>query len=356
MSAPQSIKISSEFSRGFADWLARHRVGFVCSTYQTGHLLFIGVRANGQPVPSAAGFSRAMGLAAFPQRVYVGTATEIWRLENALRPDEIESDMFDRLYVPRNAQITGDVDIHELGVEPGGRIIFANTRYSCLATLSPTHAFKPIWKPSFISRLAPEDRCHLNGLAMENGKPRYVTACSTGDSLESWRGRKDGGVVIDVETDAIVADGLSLPHSPRVVGDALYLIESGRGAFIRIDRRTGKREDIAFCPGFARGLAFVGRYAVLTVSRPRSHTAGSPLSEGMDARGASPRCGLLIVDLTNGDIVEWLWLGGDVTELFDVAAIANVRCPRGLGPAAAELAEVVRAEGMEGQVVEESSG
>ena len=221
MSVPQSIKISSEFSRGFADWLARHRVGLVCSTYQTGHLLFIGVRADGLPVPSAAGFSRAMGLAAFPQRVYVGTATEIWRLENALRADEIESDMFDRLYVPRNAQITGDVDIHELGVEPGGRIIFANTRYSCLATLSPTHAFKPIWKPGFISRLAPEDRCHLNGLAMENGKPRYVTACSTGDSLESWRGRKEGGVVIDVETDAIVAEGFSLPHSPRVVGDTL---------------------------------------------------------------------------------------------------------------------------------------
>ena len=121
MSVPQSIKISSEFSRGFADWLARHRVGLVCSTYQTGHLLFMGVRADGRPVPSAAGFSRAIGIAAFPQRVYVGTATEIWRLENALRPDEIESDMFDRLYVPRNAQITGDVDIHELGVEPGSR-------------------------------------------------------------------------------------------------------------------------------------------------------------------------------------------------------------------------------------------
>jgi Domain of unknown function (DUF4915) len=92
MSVPQSIKISSEFSRGFADFLARHRVGLVCSTYQTGHLLFVGVRADGRPVPSAASFSRAMGLAAFPQRVYVGTATEVWRLENALRSDEIEGD------------------------------------------------------------------------------------------------------------------------------------------------------------------------------------------------------------------------------------------------------------------------
>ena len=290
-----------------------------------------------------------MGLVAFSQRLYVGTKAEIWRLENFLRADELESDLFDRLYVPRNAQITGDINIHELGVEPNGRVLFINTRYSCLATTSPTHAFKPLWKPKFISRLAPEDRCHLNGLAMENGKVRYITACSTGDSIESWRGgRRDAGVLIDIETDAIIAEGLSMPHSPRVKGEAIYLVDSGRGMLARIDRQSGKREDIAFCPGFARGLAFVDRYAIVTVSLPRSASFGAlEVAETMKARSASPWRGLLVIDLRNGDIVESLRMGGDVTELFDVAVIPNVRCPRALGPGSLEMNEVVRSEEFE---------
>jgi uncharacterized protein (TIGR03032 family) len=344
--AKPPVQVQTQFTRGFGEWLIHHRVGLVCSTYQTGHLLFVGVRPNGAPVPSAAAFSCAMGIAAFSQRVYVGTRREIWRLENVLGTRELDSGTFDRLYIPRNAQVTGDIDIHELAVDPDGRILFANTRYSCLATISPTRAFKPLWKPKFISRLAPEDRCHLNGLAMENGRPRYVTACSTGDAVESWRGRlRDGGVVIDIENDAVVAEGLSMPHSPRVWNDVLYVFEAGRGWLVRVDRDTGKREDVTFCPGFARGLAFVSHYAVATISLPRATVFDHlPLAEGMRARGASPWCGLLIIDLRNGDIAHWLRMRGDVTELFDVGVIVGIRCPRGLGPDATELADAVRGE------------
>jgi uncharacterized protein (TIGR03032 family) len=341
-----AIKVQTQFSGGFGDWLIRHRVGLVCSTYQTGHLLFMGARPDGRPVPSAAGFSRAMGIVAHPQRIYVGTKTEIWRLENILRADELDNEMFDRLYVPRNAQVTGDINIHEMGVEPNGRILFCNTRYSCLAAISQTHAFKPLWQPKFISRLAPEDRCHLNGLAMEGGRARYVTCCGTGDSVESWRGgRRDGGVLVDIESDVIVAEGLSMPHSPRVVGEAIYFIESGRGAIVRLDRKSGSKEDVTFCPGFARGLALVSHYAVLTISLPRSVSfSGLPLAQSMKARGAPAWRGLLIVDLRNGDIVEWLRLEGDVMELFDVGVISNARCPRGIGPYAPGLEETMRGE------------
>jgi uncharacterized protein (TIGR03032 family) len=253
-----------------------------------------------------------------------------------------------RVYAPRNAQVTGDLDIHEMGVEPGGRILFVNTRHSCLATVSPTHAFKPLWKPKFVSRLAPEDRCHLNGLAMEAGRARYVTCCGTGDSVESWRGgRRDGGVLIDIDDDAILAEGLSMPHSPRVAGAAVYLLESGRGALVRIDRASGRREDVTFCPGFARGLALVAHYAIITISLPRAAAfEGLPVAEAMTARGATPWRGLLIVDLRNGDIVEWLRLEGDVTELFDVGAIAQVRCPRGLGAGLEEFGQSDRGEEM----------
>ncbi len=341
-----SIRVQTEYSRGFGDWLIEQQVALVCSTYLTGYLLFIGVRADGMLVPSAAGFSHAMGLVADAQRIYLGTKNEIWRLENILKPDELANDMFDRFYAPRTSHMTGDINIHELGVNAGGDLLFVNTRHSCLATVSSTHAFRPLWKPKFISRLAPEDRCHLNGLAMENGRARYVTACSTGDILESWRGnQRDGGVLIDLETDAIVADGFSMPHSPRVWGDALYLLESGRGYLVRIDRHTGKREDMTFCPGFARGMAFVSHYAVVTVSLPRhANFGGLPLDATMKASRAAPRCGLLVIDLRNGDIVQWFRIRGEVKELFDVGVIASTRCPRGIGPHAPGLEEAMRGE------------
>jgi uncharacterized protein (TIGR03032 family) len=347
---PRQIRIQTQFSSGFGDWLIRERVGLAASTYQTGHLLFIGVAEEGRPVPSAAGFSQAMGIAATSQRLYVGAKTDIWRMDNFLRDDELDSDLFDRVFVPRVSYVTGDINIHEIAVEASGRLVFANSRFSCLATLSETQAFKPLWKPKFVSRLAPEDRCHLNGLALEDGRVRYVTCCSTGDSIESWRGprqQRDGGVLIDVESDAVIAEGLSMPHSPRAVGDAIYLIESGRGALVRIDRRTGRREDVVHCPGFARGLAFVGRYAVLTISLPRSASLEMfDLMQSLKARGASPWRGLLIVDLAKGDIVEWMRIEGDVMELFDVAVIPGVRGPKGLGPGDREMGEVVRGDSM----------
>jgi uncharacterized protein (TIGR03032 family) len=340
------FRVQTEFSRGLGDWLIDQQVGLVCSSYLTGYLLFIGVRANGMLVPSAASFTHAMGLVVDSQRIYLGTKNEIWRLENVLRSGELANDMFDRFYAPRRAELTGDINIHEMGVDADGNVLFINTRHSCLATISATHAFKPLWKPKFISRLAPEDRCHLNGLAMESGRARYVTACSTGDVLESWRdGRRDKGVVIDLESDEIIADGFSMPHSPRVWGDFLYVLESGRGYLVRIDRRSGKREDITFCPGFARGMAFVSHYAVVTVSLPRhANFGGLPIDAALKANGTEARCGLLVIDLRNGDIVQWFRFRGDITELFDVGVIPNVRCPRGIGPSAPGLEEVMRGE------------
>ena len=152
---------------------------------------------------------------------------------------------------------TGDIDAHELGVDAKDRLIFVNTKYSCLATLDPVHSFKPVWKPQFISKLAPEDRCHLNGLAMQSGAPRYVTAVSRCDVVDGWRERRhEGGILIDVENDRVVTEELSMPHSPRLNAGVLWVLDSGRGDLSRVDPKSGKREKVAFCPGFARGLSF----------------------------------------------------------------------------------------------------
>lgn len=330
-------------SRGFNAWMRSHDTSLAFTSYQTGQLFLVGSHPNGTVSFNQQNFQRAMGVCWMPGRLYLGSLFQLWRLENMLRPGEVANQAFDTVLVPRNAQTTGDVDIHEVGIDGEGRVVFVNTKYSCLCTLDLTHSFLPVWKPPFISKLAPEDRCHLNGLAMDKGKPRFVTAVSRSDILSGWRERRhEGGVLIEVETNRIVTDQLSMPHSPRVVGDTLYALDSGRGQIISIDPTSGAKTDIAFCPGFLRGLSIHDGHAIVTVSKPRNGTFnGLLLDSEMKGRDAEPWCGILVVNLASGGIVEWIRLEGHITELFDVAAMPGVRCPMSLGPATVEIQNAI---------------
>jgi uncharacterized protein (TIGR03032 family) len=309
-------------------------------------LFLVGRLPNGQVSFHQQNYVRAMGVHATPARLYVGSLFQIWRLENVLAPHERANENFDRLYVPRNAQTTGDVDVHELGVDRAGRVIFVNTKYSCLATLNVTHGFRPIWKPPFISRLAAEDRCHLNGLAMQDGTPAYVTAVSRSDMISGWRDRRhEGGVLIDVRDDRIVTDQLSMPHSPRAMPDGIYLLDSGRGMLARVDPKSGDRTDIAFLPGFLRGLAIHNGFAIATVSLPRDGAfSGLALQDELKKRDGEPWCGICIVDLRSGDLVEWIRLDGAIKELFDVSAIPEVVCPMALGVHSPDIQSLISFE------------
>ena len=149
------------------------------------------------------------------QTLWMSSLFQLWRFENALEPGQT-ADGYDRLYVPQIGYTTGDIDVHDVAVDSNGRVVFVNTLFGCLSTKSDTHSFRPLWKPPFISRLAAEDRCHLNGMAMKDGRPKWVSAVSQSDVNDGWRDRRrDGGCIIDVETNEIVVEGLSMPHSPR---------------------------------------------------------------------------------------------------------------------------------------------
>ncbi|HJZ55726.1 MAG TPA: TIGR03032 family protein, partial [Gemmataceae bacterium] len=179
-------------SRGFPDWLAEHRIGLACTTYQTGKLLLLGLRPDGQLAVFERTFNRCMGLWADGQTLWMSSLYQLWRFENALAPGHRYQD-HDRLYVPRVGYTTGDLDTHDIAVESGGRVVFVNTKFSCLATLHDRDSFTPLWRPPFVSRLAPEDRCHLNGLALEDGRARYATAVSRSDVADGWRERRRDG-------------------------------------------------------------------------------------------------------------------------------------------------------------------
>lgn len=340
------LKVEKSCSRGLAGWLAANRLSLAISSYQTGRVYLVGSDQHGRVSFFERIFERAMGIVGNAQRIYLGGLYQLWRFENVLRANEVIHGQFDKCYVPRNAQTIGDLDIHELGIRKNGKVVFVNTKYSCLAELSQTHSFKAVWKPPFISKLAPEDRCHLNGLAMVDGEPKYVTAVCRSDSVDGWRDRRrDGGVVIDVTTDEIVCEGLSMPHSPRWANGRLWLLNAGTGQLGWVDFATKKFVPLAFVPGFARGLSIHGNVAAVGLSKPRNQRfEGLQLDDELRQRDADPWCGVQIVSLANGDVLNWIRFEGDISEIFDISFLPNVRNPMMIGLRTSEIRDLITFE------------
>ena len=342
----QEPPLRASTSRHFLSWLHECGLSLAFTTYQTNRLFLVSLKPDGRLSIFERLFERPMGLHATAARLTMSTRYQIWHLDNALPGGETHEE-HDRLYVPRHAYTTGDLDVHDVAVDSEDRIIFANTLYSCLATVSEHYSFRPIWKPPFVSRLAPEDRCHLNGLAMADGRPAYATAVSRSDVAAGWRERRHtGGCVIDIEDDEIVTDTLSMPHSPRVYRDRLWLLNSGMGELGYVDRRSGRFEPIVFCPGYLRGLAFHRDWAIVGLSKQRRERtfSGLALDDRLRNKDTDARCGLWVIDLRTGNVSHWLELEGVVIELYDVVVISEVRHPTVLGFKSDEIQRLITIE------------
>lgn len=332
-------------SRQFTSWLGDMGVSLALTTYQSGKLILLGTnRATGRLAIFERTLERPMGVAVAGERMAVAGLYQIITFVDAMpQGAPVAEGGWDGCYVPQSASFTGDLDVHDMAFDAAGRLVFANTLFSCLATTSETHSFVPLWRPPFIDRLAAEDRCHLNGLAMRAGAAAHVTAVARSNVTDGWReGRRGGGVVLDVASGEVACTGLSMPHSPRWHRDTLYVLNSGAGQFGRVDLATGRFEPIAFCPGYLRGLAFIGGYALVGLSEPRENRtfAGLPLQEALAEQGAAPRCGVYVIDLASGDIVHWLRIEGVVNELYDVAVLPK-RTPSLIGFRSAEIRRVI---------------
>jgi uncharacterized protein (TIGR03032 family) len=305
--------------------LERAGISLLVSTYQSGRL--IALRNDNGAVNTHFRFlPRPMGIAVGPGRIAVGTQREIveYRNQPAVASKLEPAGRYDACYLARRRQVTGDVSIHDMAYDADGDLWLVNTRFSCLATLDAEHSFLPRWRPRFITALAAEDRCHLNGLAMVAGQPAFVTAFGATDDARGWRnGKADGGLVIDIASNEIVAAGLSMPHSPRWHGGRLWVLESGRGRVGFVDLASGKVETVSELPGFTRGLAFVGRYALVGLSQVRETVFdGLPLTRRDEPR----QCGVWIIDTTTGETVGFLRFDGTIREVFDVQVL-DARMP-----------------------------
>jgi uncharacterized protein (TIGR03032 family) len=327
-------------SSEFPNFLRGIDATLVVTTYQAGKL--IAFRAQEQRLSMLLrSFGKAMGLAVLDDRIAIGTDYQVWELRDSkelaakLKPPGAH----DACFIPRSCHVTGNIDIHEMawGKEPhaagqtaGPTLWIVNTMFSCLCTLDADFSFVPRWHPPFISELRRQDRCHLNGLAIVDGMPKYVTAFGETDSPEGWRpGKVNGGVIIDVESGETVARGFSMPHSPRVHDGRLWVLDSGRARLCTVDIQSGKIETVAKLPGYTRGLAFAGRFALVGLSkiREKSVFGGVPIAEQSEQR----KCGVWVIDTHTGSMVATLDFQDSVEELFDLQLLYGIHCPAIMG-------------------------
>ena len=327
--APEPEPIACGVSGDFPDWLAGHDGSLAVTTYQANKLALVGW--NGQVTALFRHFPRPMGLAATGGRLALAVRDQVWLFADSpdLAPNYAEPGAdpghHDTLFLPRVGYVTGPVDAHDLAWA-GDALWLVNTRFSCLAELSANHSFTPRWRPPFVTELAPEDRCHLNGLALVDGAPRYVTALGTTDTPQGWRAAKaHGGVLVDVVNNAVVLHTLSMPHSPRWHGGRLWFLNSGAGELCVADPPRPGYTVVAILPGFLRGLCFVDDYAVVGLSKLRASgaLAGLPIEK----RFPQLMCGMAVVDLRTGLTTGTLEFTGGCSELYEVQWLAGRRRP-----------------------------
>jgi uncharacterized protein (TIGR03032 family) len=328
--SPASVEFRYSQTESFAAVLRELGASLVITTYQANKLLVARATDDGLSMLVRT-FDRPMGLAVHGDRLALGTHDQVWQFRNAsdIARQVEPAGAHDACFVPRGSHVTGDIGVHELAWSRG-ELWVVNTRFSCLCTLDDAYSFVPRWRPPFITALAAEDRCHLNGLAVVDGRPTYVTALGESDAVNGWRANKPkGGCLMEVSSGEVVSRGMSMPHSPRWHDGRLWLLESGTGQLQMIDPVTGHRESVAQVPGFARGLALCGRYAFVGLSKIRATSAmdGVPLA----ARRDELKCGVAVVDLSAGRVCGMLEFQTAVEEIFDVQLLAGLRFPEVMG-------------------------
>jgi len=339
----QPHPLRSVYTSNFPAILNQLGVSLVISTYQAGKLII--ARADGDSLNTHfIGFNKPMGVALNPKtgEMAVGGAHTIWRYQNlpALArkldseetppppppgekypppvPPEIQR--YDAVFVPRQVHVSGDVDIHEMAYASDGQLWYLNTKFGSLCTLEGNSSFVPRWNPPFLSALQPEDRCHLNGLCMENGAPRFVTMLGQTDTPGGWRANKrSGGLLMDLTNNQVLLEGLSMPHSPRLYNGKFWILESGQGSLAQVDLNSRSWQTVTQLPGFTRGMDFAGPLAFIGLSQVRESAvfSGIPLVERLQER----ICGVWVVNIQTGEILAFLRFEEGVQEIFAVQVV-----------------------------------
>ncbi len=321
--APTPDPLRSVYTSSFGEILRATGLSLAVSTYQAGKVILVRWdETTGTVNTHFRAFAKPMGIAADAARLAVGGQNTVWHYRNmpAVAHKLEPAGKHDAAYLPRRVHVTGDIDIHEMAWAGDGQLWLVNTRFGCLCTLDADHSFYPRWRPPHLSALAPEDRCHLNGLAMLDGRPQFVTLLGETDTSGGWRANKaGGGLLMETPTNRVLLRGLSMPHSPRWYDRRLWLLESGQGSLALANVRGGTWRTVATLPGFTRGLSFYGPLAFIGLSQVRESAtfSGIPLVARLEER----TCGVWVVDIRDGRTVAFLRFEEGVQEIFAVEVL-----------------------------------
>ena len=340
---PAANPLRSVHTNNFPELLSKLGASLLVTTYQAGKLVIL--REDGGLLNTHfRNLVKPMGLARDGGRLAVGCGIDIWEFHNvpvvcgkldASDDYPSTSSKHDACYLPRRSHCTGNVDVHEMAFvnseieNAPNELVFVNTQFSCLSKRSDENSFEPVWRPKWIKQIAPGDNCHLNGLATRDGQAKYVTALGTSNKPGGWReNKRDGGLLLDVQSHETIIKGLSMPHSPRWYNGQLWLLESGEGTIGTVDLRTGKYESIAQFPGFTRGLSFLGPLAFIGLSQVRESAtfSGIPLVERLE-KAAERTCGVWVLNIETGETVGFCRFEEGVQEIFAVDVLPGIRFP-----------------------------
>jgi uncharacterized protein (TIGR03032 family) len=325
MSEPP-VQLRYEATPGFVQILDTCRCSLAISVYMSNRVVLASAETKNLYVESFS-FHRPMGLACAlvegELRLAIATFDQLVILADApLLAKSLPGNpgTYRHLLVPRATLYSGDIDAHDL-VWAGSQLCAANTRFSCIAAIDGRYSFTPLWQPPFISHLMPEDRCHLNGLAVADKSIAFATAFAQTDAPRGWSGtRYSSGVLMEVPSGKIVLDGLCLPHSPRLFEGELFLLDSGYGRVLRVDPRAGKTATLAELPGFTRGLDRYGDILFVGLSRIRERPGGDP---PIAEQSIDLVCGIAALDRRNGRILGLLKFVDSYDEIFDIKVLPN---------------------------------
>ena len=328
--------LRSVHTSNFPEVLTQLNASVFVTTYQAGKLVIL--RNDGGVLNTHfRSLNKPMGLARDGGKLAIGCSVDIWEFHNVPavcgKLDQSEEyprteARHDACFLPRRSHCTGDIQIHEMAWLQA-ELIFVNTAFSCLAKRSEENSFEPIWRPSFVTQYVPGDICHLNGLAMREGQPRYATALGETNEPGGWRqNKRDGGILIDIESNEIIARGLSMPHSPRWHNGKLWLLESGDGTIGIVDLDSGKYESIAGFPGFTRGISFLGPLAFIGLSQVRESAifSGIPLVERLQ-KAEERACGVWVLNIETGETIGFCRFEDGVQEIFAVEVLPGIQFP-----------------------------
>ncbi|MGZ3883635.1 MAG: TIGR03032 family protein [Bacteroidia bacterium] len=327
---------SCTYSAQVPELLLKLNCSIAVSTYQAGKLIFISPGSPDNLVQLPRTFNKPMGFSlnasgkklalACKNEVVVFAASDELALHYPKSPNK-----YDTLYLPRTTYHTGGLDIHDLQFGANDGLYAVNSLFSCLVKIDDNYNFVPVWKPKQIDKLVSEDRCHLNGMAMLNGKPKYASAFGTGNSFQSWRETVTaGGVIYDVESSEVVAGGLAMPHSPKLFNNELYVLLSAKGELVKINPASGTYDVVMKIDGFVRGMSLHKDYLFVATSRLRKN---SSTFAKLDFSTKTDQCGIMVIHLPTASIAGKLTYNTSVDEIYDIHIIPGKTRPNILNTA-----------------------